>query len=179
MNDSSYVKKTIVYAVILIFLIIAFVLFNVFKNNSSKEVDKDFCKFTKENYMTTFLSSSQLSSLEEDIIEYLKSIDYTDKEINEIEFQKTTLSNSTKIYFFFLLDDNDETLYSTYYDKSHNKISDDYIWCGDRINFDYIDETLDVAYLEIIDPSKYEEYALNKSVSEEEPDGEDIDYSDE
>ncbi|MFR5064703.1 MAG: hypothetical protein ACLTDD_08250 [Thomasclavelia spiroformis] len=162
----SDMKKIILCIFILVLLFIFFVAFNVFKKDIDENKAQNFCKFEKENYISTFLTASQITSLEENIIEYLKELEYTNEEIDVITFQNTTFSNDDIIYFYFLLDDEQETLYATSYDKNSNKISDDYIWCGDKISYDYQDDIIKATYLEVVNPEKYEEYLSNKKMKE-------------
>ena len=69
----SDMKKIILCIFILVLLFIFFVAFNVFKKDLDENKAQNFCKFEKENYISTFLTASQITSLEENIIEYLKN----------------------------------------------------------------------------------------------------------
>lgn len=185
MKNEVYYKKFILYLIILIVLILLFSFLYFFKTDDKKNNYYNFCEFDNEKVLETFLTASQIDNVKENIIKYLIDLEYTGDEINIVTFQDTNYSNDKNVYFYFLLDDEYKTLYSTFYDKDNKKINSDfdkYIWCGDKISNDFVNDVTKTSYLEIVNPDEYQQQQYLKDIEEGKADpnesaGTEYDYS--
>ena len=174
-------SKTIIYAVLFIFLILGYLLFQVLNNKVFNAEVKElnyFYQIENEESIDDLLNNNQKIILKNNIQKYLEQLEYEDKEINNIQIKIPKKENKKVFTCYVLLDDNWQSLYKIKYNIPKEKCQ--FTWNGDINNQDYKPSKNAKCYLYVVDREQYKEKKLNddieKTVPDENVDPED-DYS--
>ncbi|OUQ06073.1 hypothetical protein B5E92_11580 [Erysipelatoclostridium sp. An15] len=174
MHENFEIKKIIIFFIVFLLLAGFFVFFNLYKEDRSiNTTTKDIPTYINIDNID-FLTNKNQNELKNKIEKYVyKELEYTENEVDEINFLEKTYTDNNKKYFFFILNDGLDTMYGTYYNTKTNTLSTDFIWYGDANNSDYIDSSIPYSYLEIVNEKKFNDDAYQKKVEDTLPDNND------
>lgn len=181
MMDDKINKKTFIYGIVLILLLFGYLGFQALKNtvfNEKVEELSYYFKLDNEESIKELLDKNEIVILKNDIQKYLEELEYTNKEINNIQVKNPKKLNKKSFECYILLDDNWQSLYKVSFNTSKKKCS--FEWNGDKNNQDYKPNKKGKTYLNIIDKEAYKEKKMNDETENElpdedvGPDGEDI-----
>lgn len=174
LNENYNLKKIILCIVGFMIIIILFFGFKIYNS-----LDKEFNYFYKYNNLEniSFLNKKEIITIQNNIFTYLtEDLDYVKGDINNITFQNRTYETKNKIYFFFKLDDEMQSLYGSCYDNKKHKFDDEIKWFGDYSNKNYINEATPYSYLYITDYYEWQKDNTNKETEAFPPDEDDSNY---
>ena len=78
------------------------------------------------------MNDNQIVKLKNDIQNFMEELDYVDEDYDNITFQSVVYEkNKDVVYYFFLVDDEMNTLYAVQFDKRSNSWDKKFVWNGD------------------------------------------------
>lgn len=154
-NENKYFIKFLILVGILIVILVGYAGFNFF-NISGIFNEKPiyyFCSYHDDYYLD--MNDNQIVKLKNDIQNFMEELDYVDEDYDNITFQSVVYEkNKDVVYYFFLVDDEMNTLYAVQFDKRSNSWDKKFVWNGDDDNRDYHDESIKYSYLYIVDKDR-------------------------
>ena len=166
-NENKYFIKFLILVGILIAILIGYAGFNFF-NISGIFNEKSiyyFCSYHDDYYLD--MNDNQIVKLKNDIQNFMEKLDYVDEDYDNITFQSVVYEkNKEVVYYFFLVDDEMNTLYAVQFDKRSNSWDKKFVWNGDDDNRDYHDESIKYSYLYIVDKEEYDNQKYLKEIED-------------
>lgn len=173
-DDNHNLKKIVLCTIGFIVIVILFFGFKIY-NSLNKELNYFYVYNNLESI--SFLNEKDITTIQNNIFTYLtEDLDYVSGDISSITFQNRTYENKNKIYFFFKLDDEMQSLYGTSYDNKKHKFNKNIIWFGDCNNKDYINEAIPYSYLYITDYNEWQKNNVNNETEAFPPDEDNSNY---
>lgn len=166
-NENKYFIKFLILVGILIAILVGYAGFNFF-NISGIFNEKPiyyFCSYHDDYYLD--MNDNQIVKLKNDIQNFMVELDYVDEDYDNITFQSVVYEkNKEVVYYFFLVDDEMNTLYAVKFDKRSNSWDKKFVWNGDDDNRDYHDESIKYSYLYIVDKEEYDNQKYLKEIED-------------